>query len=59
MKNVEAVVKGNKLCIVVDIDKVFGPSSSGKTIIIGSSEGNQEVPGHAHIKFGVNVYKKA
>jgi hypothetical protein len=36
----------------------FGPSSSGKTIIIASSEGNQSVPDRDGIKIGLNVYKK-
>jgi hypothetical protein len=34
MKNVEMNLEGNILTIKVDITKEFGPSSSGKTIII-------------------------
>jgi hypothetical protein len=40
MKNVEMKVEGNVLTIKVDLSKEFGPSSSGKTIIIASTEGN-------------------
>jgi hypothetical protein len=40
MKNVEMKVDGNILTIKVDLTKEFGPSSSGKTIIIGLTEGN-------------------
>jgi hypothetical protein len=40
MKNVEMEVEGNVLTIRVDLSKEFGPSSSGKTIIIASIEGN-------------------
>lgn len=58
MKNVEIKVEGNSLVIKVDLTKEFGPSSSGKTIIIASSEGNQSVPGRDGIKFGLNAYKK-
>ncbi len=58
MKNVEMSVDGNILTIKVDLTKDFGPSSSGKTIIIASSEGNQSVPGKEAIKIGLNVYKK-
>lgn len=58
MKNVEMKIDGNILTIVVDLTKDFGPSSSGKTIIIASTEGNASVPGHEAIKAGLNVYKK-
>ena len=58
MKNVEMSVDGNILTIKVDLTKDFGPSSSGKTIIIASSEGNQSVPGKEAVKIGLNVFKK-
>jgi len=58
LKNVEMSVSGNTLTIKVDITKEFGPSSSGKTIIIGSTEGNVSVPDHDDVKVGLNVYKK-
>ena len=39
-----------------DLSKTFGPSKSGKTTVIASTEGNQPVsPG---IFVGLNVYKK-
>ncbi len=58
MKNVEMTVEANILTIKVDLTKEFGPSTSGKTIIIASTEGNQAVPGKETIKIGLNVYKK-
>lgn len=58
MKNIEMSIEGNILTIKVDLTKDFGPSSSGKTIIIASSEGNQSLPEHEEIKIGLNVYKK-
>jgi len=58
MKNVEMKVDGNILTIKVDLTKEFGPSSSGKTIIIASSEGNVAIPEKEEIKIGLNVYKK-
>jgi hypothetical protein len=58
MKNVEMSVEGNTLTIKVDLSKEFGPSTSGKTIIIASSEGNQSIPGKETIKIGLNVYRK-
>jgi hypothetical protein len=57
MKNVEMNVEGNKLIITVDLDQEFGPSSSGKSITIASTEGNVSVPEHENIKIGLNVYK--
>jgi len=58
MKNVEMSIDGNILTIKVDLSKDFGPSASGKTIIIASSEGNQSIPGKETVKIGLNVYKK-
>ena len=58
MKNVEMKVDGNILTINVDLSKEFGSSSSGKTIIISSTEGNQSIPGREEAKIGLNIYKK-
>ena len=58
MKNIEMNLEGNILTMKVDLTKEFGPSSSGKTIIIASSEGNVAVDGHEEVKVGLNVYKK-
>ena len=57
MKNVEMAVEGNILTIKVDLTKEFGPSSSGKTIIIASTEGNVSVVDREE-KLGLNVYRK-
>jgi hypothetical protein len=57
MKNVDMSVSGNILTITVDLSKEFGPSSSGKTIIIASTEGNIAVPDREE-KVGLNVYRK-
>lgn len=58
MKNVEMAVEGSILTIKVDLTKDFGPSSSGKTIIIASTEGNASVPGWEDAKVGLNIYRK-
>jgi hypothetical protein len=58
MKNVEMTVQGNILTIKVDLSREYGPSSSGKTIIIALTEGNVSVPGREEVKVGLNVYKK-
>ena len=57
MKNIEMTVEGNTLIVRVDLTKEFGPSSSGKTIIIASTEGNVSIPNREE-KVGLNVYKK-
>jgi len=57
MKNVEMQVEGNILTIQIDLSKEYGPSSSGKTIIIASTEGNVPVPEREE-KIGLNVYRK-
>ncbi len=57
MKNVELTVEGTRLTIKVDLSKDFGPSSSGKTTIIASTEGNVTIPDREE-KIGLNIYKK-
>ena len=57
MKNVEMILEGTMLTIKVDLTKEFGPSASGKTTIISSTEGNVTVPGREE-KIGLNVYRK-
>jgi hypothetical protein len=57
MKNVEMTVEGTVLTIKVDPSKEFGPSASGKTTIIASTEGNVTIPGREE-KVGLNVYRK-
>lgn len=59
MKNVDMQIQGTILTIKVDISKVFGPSSSGKSITIASTEGNAGVlTPRGEVKVGLNVYKK-
>ncbi|HJJ36649.1 MAG TPA: hypothetical protein O0X27_05700 [Methanocorpusculum sp.] len=53
-------VEGNILTIEVDLSQDFGPSASGKTILIGSTLGNKAVSRKfPDVRVGVNVYKKA
>ena len=58
MKNMKMSVKGKILTIEVDLSKDFGPSSSGKTTIIASSEGNQAIDGGNGAVVGLNIYRK-
>ena len=51
-------LEGDILTIKVDVTKEFGPSASGKTIIIATTEGNISVPEKDDVKIGLNVYRK-
>jgi hypothetical protein len=57
MKNVKMTVDKKILTITIDLAKDFGPSKSGKTIVVASTLGNQSVPDNESLKIGVNVYK--
>ena len=56
MKNIEMTVEGETLIIKIDLSKDFGPSKSGKTIIVASTEGNVSVLERDE-KIGLNVYR--
>ena len=58
MKNVEMAVVDNILTIKVDLTREFGPSSSGKTIIIATTEGNVTIPDHEDKKVGLMYPQK-
>lgn len=55
MRNCEMKIEGDKLLIEIDLTQDFGPSKSGRTIIIASTQGNVDV--RDGIKIGVNCYK--
>ncbi|RCK81503.1 MAG: hypothetical protein OZSIB_0637 [Candidatus Ozemobacter sibiricus] len=57
MKNVDMTVEGNMLIIKIDLTKEYGASSSGKSVIIATTEGNYTIPGREE-KIGLNVYRK-
>jgi len=44
MKNVELDVDGDILRLTIDCSKDLGPSKSGKTIMVASSEGTKAIP---------------
>ena len=58
MKNCEMKLNGDTLTITIDISQEFGKSASGKSIIIGSTEGNVSIPENEDIKVGLNIYRK-
>jgi hypothetical protein len=59
MKNMVMRIVDNKLVIEVDLSQDVGPSKSGKTILIATTEGNADCPGREDVKIGLNVYRYA
>lgn len=59
MKNVECSVKGDTLTITVNLKAPRSLSTSGKSHIVASTEGNMEVPGCPGLKLGLNAYVAA
>ena len=55
-QNVDMKMDGSILTITIDMSKEYGPSKSGKTIQIASTQGNVDVPG-TEAKIGLNIYK--
>lgn len=56
MKNVNMKVDGNTLTITVDLSQNFGKSASGKTNIVGSTEGGVGLEDGTQVN--LNVYRK-
>lgn len=58
MRNTDLKVKDKILTITIDLGRTLGPSKSGKTILIASTDGNVAVPGAPEAMFlGLNLYK--
>lgn len=57
MTNVQMDVKGSTLTVTVDLDAHNGRSATGKTEIVASTKGNQQIPGRPEI-IGLNIYRK-
>jgi hypothetical protein len=59
MQNMQLEVKGNELIIRVQLDKDLGPSKTGKTILVATSNGNVPIPGSKVATFiGLNIYRR-
>ena len=57
VKNLDMSVAGNILTIKIDLSKDCGPSKSGKTTLIATTEGNIDVQEGRPEKIGLNVYR--
>lgn len=53
-KNISYEMDGDVLVLRIDTTQDFGPSNSGKTIIIASTEGNKTI---GDVRVGLNCYK--
>ncbi len=52
-------VKGSILTVEVDLSKDLGPSKSGKTNLIATTQGEQQVQGaEGRVYANINVYRK-
>ena len=55
--NIGAAIDGHYLHLVVRLDKPVGASKSGKSVIVGSTNGNATVATpFGQMKVGLNVY---
>lgn len=59
MKNLNVSVKGSICTVTFDLTKLQGPSKTGKTTVVATTEGNISIPGHEDVKLGVNAYTTA
>ena len=59
MDNIQIELKDNKAVITIDLGKDFGPSKSGKTIVVATTRGNVPIPipGSETIRLGLNCYR--
>lgn len=58
MKNVLYEVRGDILIINVDLSKRVGPSATGRTKIVGSTQGAIRLTSHPGIRFSFVAYAK-
>ena len=56
MKNIQIEVRDSKAVITIDLKAEQGASKTGKSLVIGTTEGNVTIPG-TDIKLGVNCYR--
>lgn len=56
MENVKIEVTKKEIIITINKNKNFGPSKSGKTIMVASTKGNKTIDG-TDLVLGLNCYK--
>lgn len=58
VQNIEIKVEKDKMILTVDLKKRLKDSTSGKTVIVASTEGNAKIEGHDGLQFGLNVFAR-
>lgn len=58
MYGMKVARNGDTLTITVDLKGDTTPSSSGKTMMVASTEGNARIEGKGNWQFGLNVFTK-
>lgn len=57
MTNVKTKIDKNILTLTIDLSREYGPSKSGKTIVIATTSGNIKLAHESGAVLGLNVYK--
>jgi hypothetical protein len=55
--NLTCELKDGKVVLTFDPSKDFGPSSTGKSLKVASTDGNLDVPGVPGLKVGLNAFR--
>jgi hypothetical protein len=55
--NLTCKVEGSIVTLTFDASKDFGPSSTGKSLKVASTDGNLDVPGVPGLKIGLNAFR--
>jgi hypothetical protein len=58
MQNVQFQREGDLLIVKIDLSKDYGPSASGKTVIVASTRGNARIPGEDEAYIGINAFRR-
>ena len=56
-KNLQATIEGDELVIRINLTERLGESSTGKSITVATTSGNQKVEG-TDVVIGINAYVK-
>lgn len=56
-RNVEAEVKNGVLYLAIPLGEKGMPSSTGKTEVVATTEGNKSIPGMGDLKLGLTMFR--
>ena len=57
MENIDMKQEGMVLVVRIRLDEEVGESSSGKSVLVATSRGNQRIPGTADTYISINCYR--